>query len=222
MSATPDSVKELLDSEDFGDRIRGLNQLRTLDPAIAFDLIKPAVNDSHPRVRYAAVSQIASLGNQNPAEVLPMLRDRLIHDSEVDVQAAAADAIGALKLTEAYQDLESLYQSTSEWLLQFSIIAALGELGDPRAFDLLEQALHSDIELVRTAAIGALGELGDERALPLLLSYISSDDWQVRHRVVQALSHFQHPDAQNALGTLAQDDVEMIATEAKMYLQDAS
>lgn len=219
MSVTPESAQQLLTSEDYGDRLQGLNQLRDLDPDTAFELIQPLVNDANPRVRYSAVSQLSSLGTQDRQQSLEMLRDRLQTDSEVDVRAAAADSIGALRLTEAYEDLAHLYHNTSEWLLQFSIIAALGELGDPRSFELLQHALDSDTELVRTAAIGSLGELADERALPLILPYVTSSDWQIRHRLVQALSHFDHPDAQAALSQLAQDDFDMVAAEAQTHLK---
>ncbi|HEY9622816.1 MAG TPA: HEAT repeat domain-containing protein [Crinalium sp.] len=218
MSVTPESVQELLNSEDFGQRLSAVNQLRQLDPAIAFSLIQTAVNDKSVRVRYAAVSQIATLGNQNPQAALDVLRDRLLNDSEADVQAAAADALGALKLTDAFDDLQRLYQSTSEWLVQFSIIAALGELGDPRSFDLLKTALQSENELVKTAAVGSLGELGDVRALPLLIPYASDSDWQIRHRVAQALGYFDSPEARSALEVLAKDDVEPVAQQAQIYL----
>jgi HEAT repeat protein len=218
MSVTPESVQALLNSEDFGQRLSAVNQLRQLEPAIAFQLIQPVVNDANVRVRYAAVSQLASLGQQNPEIALDLLRDRLINDRESDVQAAAADSLGALKLTDAFDDLQHLYESTPEWLVKFSIIAALGELGDPRAFELLQSALNSDNELIRTAAIGSLGELGDARAIPLLLACVSDRDWQIRHRVAQALGHLDHPEARLALERLAQDEVESVALQAKANL----
>lgn len=218
MSITPESVQELLSSEDFGQRLSGVNQLRQLEPAIAFKLIQTAVNDKSVRVRYAAVSQISTLGQQDPQTALELLRDRLLNDSEVDVQAAAADALGALKLTEAFDDLKAVYQSTSEWLIQFSIIAALGELGDPRSFELLEQALQSENELVKTVAVGSLGELGDARALPLLIPFASDSDWQIRHRVAQALGHFNNPEARTALELLAKDSMQTVAQQAQVHL----
>lgn len=219
MSITPDSVQQMIASEDYGDRLKGINQLRDLEPAIAFEMIKQVVADTNPRVRYAAVSQVSSLGHQDRQQALDILRDRLLNDSEVDVQAAAADSLGALKLTEAYSDLEASYQNSSEWLLQFSIIAALGELGDPRSFDLLEQALSSENELVQTAAIGSLGELGDDRAVALLVPYCSNPDWQIRHRLVQALGRLNNSEAQSALKKLADDEMELVAQEAQATLQ---
>ncbi|MCU0565038.1 MAG: HEAT repeat domain-containing protein [Oculatellaceae cyanobacterium Prado106] len=219
MSITPESVQALLNSEDFGQRLSGVNQLRQLDPKQAFAMIQPAIADKNVRVRYAAVSQISTLGEQDRTAALEILRRSLLEDPEADVQAAAADSLAALRLTDAYSDLETIYRRTPEWLVKFSIVAALGELGDPRGFELLVEALESETELVKTAAIGALGELGDPRAIPLILPQISNADWQIRHRVAQALSHFDSPEVKEALATLAQDDVEAVALQAQGSLQ---
>jgi HEAT repeat protein len=218
MSITPESVQALLSSEDFGDRLRAVNQIRQLDRAIAFQLIQTAIADRNVRVRYAAISQMATLGQENLALSLIILRRSLLEDSEADVQAAAADSLGALKLTDAFEDLQELYHRSSEWLVQFSIVAALGELGDPRSFDLLEAALKSDNELVRTAAVGSLGELGDRRALPLLIPYAKDVDWQLRYRVVQALARIDDPEVQAVLKLLSEDEMELVAQEARSHL----
>ena len=218
MSITPESVQQLLQSEDFGDRIRGLNQLRTMDPGIAFELIKPMVKDKNTRVRYAAVSQFDTLGDRDLTASLEILRDRLYNDPEPDVQAAAADAIGGLKLTEAFEDLVKMYHQSADWLIQFSIVATLGELGEPRGFDLLQEALDSDNNLVQTAAISSLGELGDNRAIPLLIPFVNNDDWQIRYRLTQALGRLGGEQANSTLEKLAQDDVEQVAQEARNNL----
>ena len=199
MSPTPESIQQLLASSDLGDRLRAVNQIRELPAADAFKLLLPACADSSPRVRYAAISQMDTWGNQDRQRTLEILRHTLLTDPEPDVQSAAADALGGLQMTEAFDDLQAVYNTTGEWVVQFSIVSTLGELGDPRAFELLQLALDSDIQLVNTAAIGALGELGDERAIELLLPYTKSDDWQVRHRVTQALSQFNTPEVSIAL-----------------------
>jgi HEAT repeat protein len=217
MSITPESVTQMLNSEDFGQRLRAVNQIRQLEPSVGFELVQTAVADSNVRVRYCAVSQLDTLGQQNLDLSLDILR-ALLSDPEPDVQAAAADCLGALKLTAAYDDLEALYQNTPEWIVQVSIIATLGELGDPRSFDLLQQALSSDNELVKTAAIGSLGELGDARAVSLLAPLATDPDWQVRHRLVQALHHLGGDEAKSILETLVNDEFEPIATEAKQSL----
>lgn len=218
MSITPESVNQLLHSEDFGERIRGLNQLRQMEPEVAFELIQPLITDQNTRVRYAAISQLDTIGTQDLTLSLELLRDRLLNDPEPDVQAAAADAIGGLKLTEAYDDLENLYHQTTEWLIQFSIIATLGELGEPRSFDLLQEALNSDNDLVQTAAISAFGELGDSRAIPLITPFANHEDWQIRYRLVQALGRLGGSEAHSVLERLAEDEVDQIAREAQTHL----
>ena len=218
MSITPESVQDLLDSEDFGERIRGLNQLRQIDNQTAFEMVKPLVTDDNTRVRYAAVSQLDTLGTENKDITLEMLRDRLFNDPEPDVQAAAADAIGGLKLTEAFPDLDKAYHDTSEWLVQFSIIAALGELGEPESFPLLKEALHSNNNLLQTAAIGSMGELGDSRAIPLLCNFVEHEDWQIRFRLVQALGRLGGEEATAVITKLADDESDRVANEAKSNL----
>ncbi|MDJ0899575.1 MAG: HEAT repeat domain-containing protein [Xenococcus sp. MO_188.B8] len=218
MSNPLESTIILLNSLNHGDRIRGLNQLRTIDKAEAFRLILPLVKDMNTRVRYAAVSQLDVLGTENLELALKLLRDRLFNDPEPDVQAAAADAIGGLKLTEAYDDLAQVYHQTSEWLVQFSIIATLGELGEPRGFELLEEALNSNVNLLQTAAIGSLGELGDQRAIELLIPFANHEDWQIRYRLVQALGRLGGEQAQTVLRQLANDEMAQVAQEAKNNL----
>ncbi|KGF72990.1 phycocyanin alpha phycocyanobilin lyase [Neosynechococcus sphagnicola sy1] len=219
MNPTPESVQQLLQSEDLGDRLRGVNHLRTLEPHQAFELIQTAIADANPRVRYAALSQMATLGSQDRGRSQTILRDRLLNEREMDVQAAAADAISALHLTELFEDLEAVYNSTPEWLLKFSIVAALGELGDLRALPLLEDALDSGTDLLQIAAIGSLGELGDQRAVPLLIPYAAHTDWQIRYRVVQAFQRLGGPDTLGTLAQLASDAVEQIANEAQAALE---
>lgn len=211
-----DSIKELLNSEDFGHRLRGLNQLRQLDRATAFTLIQPLVKDPQVRVRYAAVSQLDTLGPEDLETTFQLLHERLLQDPEPDVQAAAADVIGALQMREAYPDLENLYHESPEWLVQFSIVAALGELGDPRSFPLLSEAITSQNELIRTAAIGSLGELGDVRGVPLLIPHADNADWQMRYRVAEALKKLGGTEAITALEILANDPVEQVANAARV------
>ncbi len=217
MSVTPESVKTLLDSENFGDRIRGINQLRQLEVNTAFGLVQPMITDSNTRVRYAAVSQLDTLGIENKQKSLEILRDRLFNDPEPDIQAAAADAIGGLKLTEAFEDLDRIYHQTDEWLIQVSIVAALGEFGDPRGFELLKEALASDNSLLQTVAIGSMGELGDPRAIEQLIPFAESDDWQVRYRLVQALAKLGGDKANSILAKLTGDPSAEVAKEAQKY-----
>ena len=218
MSVTPESVQQLLSSDSFSDRVRGLNHLRQIEPKLAFEMVKPLIKDPNPRIRYSAVSQLDPIGNENPPEALALLRDRLFNDPEVDVKSVAADVIGGLKLTEAYDDLQKVYETTSEWLLQMSIVATLGEMGDARGFHLLKIALNSENSLIRTAAISSLGDLQIPDALPLLLPLATDEDWQVRFRLAIALGNFEKDKVEKVLTELAQDSFEQVAKTAQDIL----
>jgi HEAT repeat protein len=210
-----EAIATLVNSENKGDRLTALNMLREIEPAVAFGYIKQLVMDNNTRVRYAAVSQLASVGTQDLAESSIILRDRLLEDPEPDVQAAAADSIGALKLTDAFDDLQHLYETTTEWLVQFSIIAALGELGEPRGLGLLQMALTSETSLVQTAAIGAIGELGNPEGVASLIPFTSDPDWQIRYQVARSLRTLGGDLARESLEVLANDDVPQVAREAR-------
>ncbi len=215
MSITKESVQTLLSSTDFGDRLRGVNQLRELDRAVSFEMVQPIVQDSNVRVRYAAMSQLSSLGHENPTRTLEMLRVG-IKDPEADVQAAAADCIGALHLVEAYPELKQLYISTSDWIVQMSIVATLGELGEPLAIEILESAINSGTELLIVSAIGALGELKDERAIAILEPFAKNPDSQIRYRVAQALAYFPDSiEAKAILNTMVNDSEALVSDYAK-------
>ncbi|MEA5598584.1 phycobilisome degradation protein NblB [Rivularia sp. UHCC 0363] len=214
MTITPDTVKQKLASEDLGDRLRGVNEIRQLDPAIGFELVQSAIKDKNARVRYSATSQFDTLGGQDLDKSLSILRG-LLQDPEADVQAAAADCLGGLKLVAAFDELEQLYQSTGEWIVKLSVIAALGELGEPRGFEMLKQALSEENDLVKTAAISSMGELGNTQAVSVLAPYAANSDWQIRYRVAQALNRLNTPEAKPVLESLANDEVEAVAEEAK-------
>ena len=216
-SQKAEALRRHLETGELGDRLVAVNEVRELPPEEGFALLQLAIADKNTRVRYSAVSQFDTVGTADLAKSEELLRDRLLNDNEVDVVAAAADCLGALKITSAYEDLAKVYASTSEWLLKFSIVAALGVLGDSRGFEILAGALKSETELERLAAISALGDLGDDRAIALLLPLVGDEDWQVRYRVAQALKPFkEREEVKGAIATLAEDSVEQVAAEAKV------
>jgi len=219
MTFTPESARQMLTTGSYEERLSAINQLPHLDPGPAFELAQLVVNDEKPRVRYAAISKLATVGQHNPDACLELLRHALLTDSEADVRAAAADTIGALKLTAAFDDLVALYQQTGDWIIQLSVLAALGELGEPRGFEVLASALDGDNDLIHAIAVGALGELGDRRAVPLLVQSASHQDWQVRYRVAQALRHFDGEEVSETLTQLTQDEVAQVADEAILHLK---
>jgi len=212
------SVRDLLQSSDYGDCISGLNRLHTLTHDEALTLITPLLTHTNARVRYAAVSKIATVGNADRSAALDLLRDRLRHDSELDVKAAAADSLGALGLKEAYEDIAALYHETSDWLLRLSIVAALSEMGEPKAIAVMLDALTSDNDLLVATAIGAIGDLGDDGVIDQLEMFICHDDSQVRFRTAQALGSLGGDRARGWLQRMLDDTDAQVVTQAQHSL----
>ncbi|MBD2175792.1 HEAT repeat domain-containing protein [Pseudanabaena sp. FACHB-1998] len=215
---TFESLREQLATDDVSLRMKAVHASRSLPISERFNLLLTAAIDPNTRIRYDAVSQLGSVGQIDKQKSLEILSDRLLNDPEMDVKAAAADSLGSLQLTQAFDLLKTAYHSTNDWMFQFSIIAAIGELGAPEGFELLSEALQSPNELVKIAAIGSLGDLGNPEAVNILLNLIDDPDWQVRHRVSQSLAHLGGDDAKAGLEKLANDPVLQVAEATRLLL----
>jgi HEAT repeat protein len=217
MTVTPESVHALLSADSLGDRLRGVNQLREIEKSIAFDLVQTPIQDKNTRVRYAAVSLMDTIGDVDLAKSLEVLRNCL-QDPEYDVKSAAADALGGLQLTAALPELVDLYHHTEEWLLQLSIVAALGAMQDPRAMPLMAEAMDSSVELIRMTAVQAIGEMCDPAGIDLLLKVVEEPDTQIRFRVAEALGRIGGEQAITILKKMANDPNTQVAEQAKAFL----
>lgn len=191
-----------------------MSQSRSLPLTDRFNLMCLAVKDDNPRIRYDAVSQLGSLGTIDPQLTEQVLTTALKEDPEIDVKAAAADALGALQIQTAFPLLVETYHNNQDWLLRLSIVAALGVLGVKDAFDLLVEATRDDNDLIKISGIRALGDLGDDRAIPVLTSFKDHPDWQVRHALAQALGNFGLL-AMPILLELSQDSVPQVIESAQ-------
>ncbi|MGK7911308.1 MAG: HEAT repeat domain-containing protein [Synechococcus sp.] len=216
---TIEELNQLASSENWGDRIKAINQARELSGDNALPLLSSLATDSNTRVRYAAISQIGTLELSDREKPISLLKDRLETDPEVDVRAAAAAALGDLKQPGTLQNLLAALQREDEWLMVLSIIAALGELGDLGAMDAILAAATDDNVLIRATAASALGDLGDERGLEALQTLATDSDWQTRHRVCISLGKIGGDSARALLESLAQDEEEQVAATAKDVLE---
>lgn len=187
------TIEEQFASPDYLQRIRAINRVEqsTSTNTQVDELVRLAKDDQNPQVRYAAISRLSNLDSARLSDdsanaVLQVARHALEHDKEPSCKAGAADLIAGLKLTEGFDDLINIFNTTDDWMLKFSVAAGLGEMGDARAFDFLAKILEDGGEeadfLLITAAIGSLGELGDKRALPAIEKYLDHKDSSIQER----------------------------------------
>jgi len=211
-------IHSLLQSAEPGDRVSGVNRLNTLPHEEAMVLVQPLIVDENARVRYSAVSKLATIGKVDLALTLTLLRERLRNDPELDVKAAAADSLGALQLVEAYDDLAEFYYATGDWILKMSIVAALSEMAEPRAIEVLRDALTNDNDLIVTMAVGAIGELGAIEAIEDLTPFTQHPDTQVRFRVAQALGHLGGDRAKELLTAMLNDADAQVVEQVQLAI----
>jgi len=96
----------------------------------------------------------------------------LLEHSDSNISQAAIEALGALKAREAVPGLIRLLDA--DLWLQFAAVAALGEIGDPRAVQALLDAIPN--EMLSEPAVEALGRIASPEALPRLLSILADHD----------------------------------------------
>lgn len=183
-----------LQSDDFLVRIRGITRVQefTSSTTEVLDAILPIVkSEPNPQVRYTAVSQLSnlereSLSDEDKETILSVAKNMMESDSDPSCQSAAADVIAALGITSGFDALVEVFNTTSDWMLKFTIAAGMGELGDPRAFEFLTGVLETTAaegeELLLGAVIGALGDVRNPEALPAIEQYLEHPDQAVKER----------------------------------------
>ena len=91
-----------------------------------------------------------------------------------------------------------------DWWIRITAAETLGRLKDPRGVQPLIDVL-TDAE-TRWSAVEALGRIGDLRAAPALSQLLQDPAPEVRIEVIQALSHFQHPQMLDFVRNVARQD----------------
>ncbi len=162
--------------------------LRNMAAVILLDIGQPAIpviyplfKDKDDDIRKFAVDILADIKTQvSPKKILP-----LIYDTNPNVRASAAKAMGRLGYKEAVPSLLKALVD-EEWVC-FSVLEALGELKDESSVDAIGGLLHNKSELLRYAVIETLGKIGSPTAADLLLKHLSKVDGLEKSAVIKSL-----------------------------------
>jgi HEAT repeat protein len=214
-----------------------LGEIRDLTGAFA---LLAALDRDSPAVRAQAARALGAIGEESAPEYLIELA---VRDPDEDVRTAALEALKARwperalaglvevlkageqkvgwwgKLFGARKSAQEFVQEVSE---SQSAAEALGDLGDPRAFEALAAALHDPRRLVRRAAAEALGKVGGVPAIEPLVEALSDRERDVRARAAQALGAIGDVRAYRPLLTAWKEDreaeVRLASAEALLKL----
>jgi HEAT repeat protein len=162
--------------------------LLTRLPPEAAPALRAALTDPNARIRAMAAR---ALGAFCEPETVAALIYVLEHDLAPDVRRVA---VAALRASAALGLLSDLLWSDepNPWLLGETALA-LGELGDPAAFDALADALEHPNADVRGKAATALGLLGDPRGVAVLQDTLGNptETDYVKSLAAEALAHLR-------------------------------
>jgi len=145
------------------------------------------------------------------------LIDRL-SDTDPEVRAAAAEALGKIGAKAAIQALENrMNDSAEESKVRVSAAVALGKMGNKKAIEFLINMLTDQDEVVRVRAARALSEVGMP-SVNLLLEALKSKEAQKRWGAAKALGEIGCKEAVDELAKATKDDNEDVRIAAVVSL----
>lgn len=148
----------------------------------SLECLRPALESPDPSVRKLIIDAIGrQSGTQAGTWLLSMLSD-----SDANVRAAAAEALGHLHLREAVPGLVVLLND-EDWVAYFAA-SALAEIGDESALPALMAVISRGHTATTCAALEAVGKLDHEgRTIPALTDLLTSTDRSILSALVRAL-----------------------------------
>ena len=133
----------------------------------------------------------------------------LLDDNDFEIQILAIDYIGLLRAPNAVAKLLSLAGPGNKLRLRSAAIAALGQIADPAAGQLLLDTLSKGPERLQPVAANALIYIGDEASVDRLIAMAETRDLRAREQAVRVLGGVlrdrRHKRARKLLVELASD-----------------
>jgi HEAT repeat protein len=130
----------------------------------------------------------------------------------------AALSLGRLEHSGAVDPLIEIVRSDGDDLPRQAALAALGQIGDLRATDVLIESLGSPSPDLRFQATAALVQVNPEAAHGPLRATLSDEDPEVRASAVAALGDLHDQDSIDDVAPMLEDPVPDVCLEAALTL----
>jgi HEAT repeat protein len=147
----------------------------------ATDLRQEVAKDlNHPDLGFQAhAAEILGIFGQN--DQIPVLRDKLLMQTDPVVRSAIVAALAKIGASDAISALVEAFDASETIPAKVEIVLALGQSASSASAEALLQILNrSEYTQVRLAAMEGLGATGDRRALPPLKTFLSSGNPELR------------------------------------------
>lgn len=170
-------------------------------------------HDSDEGVRLKAVSAFRRF--RTPTAVQPLIV--LLDDPNAALRQRAVESLGEIRHQPTVDQLMQMLRADSAVEVRLAAAKALGQLKNPKAVPVLEEALDDEFT-VRCRAIVAIGQIGDASSLPALLAMLRDPVPEVRYHATQALADLGSKNAVKGLEQLLDDENPMVARGAAKSL----
>ncbi len=199
-------IETYIDSPNPQNRMKAITELRNYEPNLVVPLLKRRICDQEFIIRsFVAIG----LGFKRTDEAFELLLDLIEHDRDYNVRAEAANSLAKYG-EDAIPHLVKLFQQDSNWLVRYSIFAAIDLRQHPEILlEFCTLGLRGNDLVVQQTALASLGELAktpqEDLALELLLPAAKSEQGEIRAQVARVLRDFEDPRAKVVLTNLRQD-----------------
>jgi HEAT repeat protein len=168
---------------------------------------------------------VIALGQSHDPELRPQL-EPLLSTAPPELAAQVATALAQLGDRAALPALRALLDRTPSGALRIATAAALEQLGDPTASQIIHQALAGSDELARLKAAILLSRRGDETARAILTS-AARDPRLPEEAAVTLLAHLTAADddaarkqLQSRMGGSARREIQLLAAAKLAQVHD--
>jgi HEAT repeat protein len=199
--------------------LEDLEDLSEADTLTSFDdLARSLLADSDPQVRARA---IRLLWECEDPKLVPIYLDFLVNPHEVEVQVAAANALGKFiylgEMDKISSDLlykieEQLLATTSyakEDLIRQRALESLGYSGRGEVIPLIEAAYHQKDSAWVVSALCAMGRSCDDRWRKQVLSQLRAPTEEIRSEAIHAAGELELDSARPALLDILEDEEDL-------------
>ena len=186
-------------------------------------LFRACLEDDDATVRRLCIE---GLWEDERPDLAPRLVDRLLNDSDVDVRAAAASALGRFVYMAEGDELEPDLGARIRVALESVImqgedievirraVESMGFINDARARAIIEDAYEHDAQSMRESAMFAMGRSGDSYWGDTIMMELRAAAPAMRYEAARAAGEVMHRPAVTRLIELVDDPVAEVRSMA--------
>lgn len=214
-----DEIQELVDGLLSGEAIDGISYAYELgdnpNKQEAMHALIYALSKVEAEVKLVIIDILTQTDFFGDEIVLPFCE--LLKDSDAEVRAHAAAAVGMTKDPQAVDALISAMQDEMDPDARYAQMSALAALGDTKASKHIQKWLNSERWQDRYHAIDALGNLACEESLPVIIKTLRDPHPKVRENAILSAGYYDSPKIREILLDLLDDD-DVGVSAAAIYM----